>query len=184
MCFNIDGICVILLQSVMLTINVYATTLIINEGLYVCEIWRPFKVCTNIYIHFEPWTGITWPNRFVAGIIQQVWYIWLIVPQLNLGEQCSLKSPSYCSKKDFTNPAVALQSSTSEGIQMGGEHRTCVSRGCQHVIRTNHTHLKMTNFMNDGGRYSPRNDVSFREMLRSLVLKTRLPYSLRLPETI
>ncbi|PKC11578.1 hypothetical protein RhiirA5_354027 [Rhizophagus irregularis] len=25
------------------------------------------------------------------------------------------------------------------------------------------------NFMNDGGRYSPRNDVAFRDMLQSLV---------------
>ena len=37
-CFNNDGIYVIRLQSVMLTINVSAITSIINEGLYVCEI--------------------------------------------------------------------------------------------------------------------------------------------------
>ncbi|RIA97870.1 hypothetical protein C1645_751399, partial [Glomus cerebriforme] len=33
------------------------------------------------------------------------------------------------------------------------------------------------NFMNDGGRYSPRNDVSFREMLRSLVSKPNLKFT-------
>uniref|UniRef100_U9UNF4 Uncharacterized protein n=1 Tax=Rhizophagus irregularis (strain DAOM 181602 / DAOM 197198 / MUCL 43194) TaxID=747089 RepID=U9UNF4_RHIID len=31
----------------------------------------------------------------------------------NLGEHCSLKSPSYCSKKDFIDPVVVLQHSMS-----------------------------------------------------------------------
>src|SRR6266542_6153969 len=33
------------------------------------------------------------------------------------------------------------------------------------------------NFMNDRGRYSPRNDPSFREMLQSLVTKTNLKFT-------
>src|SRR5579859_2056435 len=33
------------------------------------------------------------------------------------------------------------------------------------------------NFMNDEGRYSPRNDASFREMLRSLVTKKSLKFT-------